>query len=124
MERFLTDKILNWCIRISPLPESQKTIVRYGIELFLDNILKTTLIVAAGFLIGQGPQTILVLIAFSGLRSKAGGFHMQTSLGCTGAMLTVWVGSLFRKLCCGQALGLQLSCCCCLRRLRLRSTGS
>ncbi|WP_148411849.1 accessory gene regulator ArgB-like protein [Murimonas intestini] len=94
MERFLTDKILNWCIRISPLPESQKTIVRYGIELFLDNILKTTLIVAAGFLIGQGPQTILVLIAFSGLRSKAGGFHMQTSLGCTGAMLTVWVLSL------------------------------
>ena len=30
------------------MPESQKTIVRYGIELFLDNILKTTLIVAAG----------------------------------------------------------------------------
>lgn len=94
MERFLTDKILGWCVKISPIPESQQAVVRYGIELFLENILKTILIVTAGFLIGQGPQTVLVLISFSGLRSKAGGFHMQTSLGCTSAMLTVWALSL------------------------------
>lgn len=94
MERFLTEKILNWCDKASPVPAKQRAIVGYGIELLLETVIKIVIIVLLGFLLHQGPETLLVLAVFCILRSFAGGSHMKTNAGCTAAMVFMWGVSL------------------------------
>lgn len=94
MERFLTEKILNWCDKASPVSAKQRAIVGYGIELLLETVIKIVIIVLLGFLLHQGPETLLVLAVFCVLRSFAGGSHMKTNAGCAAAMVFMWGISL------------------------------
>lgn len=86
--------INNWMNEISPKSKEENDVIQYGIELMLDNIVKFVFIQIIGIIIGQGMETLLILLAFCGLRLQAGGIHARTGTGCGLSMLLIWALSL------------------------------
>ena len=86
--------INNWMNEISPKSKEESDVIQYGIELLLDNIVKFVFIQIIGIIIGQGMETLLILLAFCGLRLQAGGIHARTGTGCGLSMLVIWALSL------------------------------
>lgn len=82
MEKWISNKIADWCIKRNKVTEIQETAIRYGIELYLDSLLKIVLLLIIGALCNKFIETVIVVSCFSLLRGEAGGIHMQTSLGC------------------------------------------
>lgn len=85
--------ITEWSFKKSEDKEEWE-VVEYGIEIFLETIIKFAALMCIGAVIGRLTETLLVLAAFSGIRISAGGIHARTSAGCTGIMLLVVVVSL------------------------------
>jgi len=79
--------INNWLNEISPKSKEESDVIQYGIELLLDNVVKFVFIQIIGIIIGQGMETLLILLAFCGLRLQAGGIHARTGTGCGLSML-------------------------------------
>lgn len=86
--------INNWMNKISPKSKEESDVIQYGIELLLDNIVKFVFIQIIGIIIGQGMETLLILLAFCGLRLQAGGIHARTGAGCGLSMLLIWALTL------------------------------
>lgn len=87
-------RIAEWSLR-SCGNEKEKTVIQYGIEVFLENVIKIIIIISAGVLLKRFGETVLVLATFSGIRISAGGIHARTSNGCTLMMLGVVFIALF-----------------------------
>lgn len=85
--------ITEWSISKSENNKDKK-VVEYGIELILETIIKFTVLLVTGAVIGKFQDTVWVLAAFSGIRASAGGWHAKTSFGCTGFMIMVVLGSI------------------------------
>ena len=84
-----------WCDQVNPQSENENMVIRYGAELLFENCLKLLILLAIGFVIGKGYETVVFLTVFCGLRMQAGGFHAKTGRGCFLCMLIVWsVGML------------------------------
>ncbi|WP_124067431.1 accessory gene regulator B family protein [Clostridium sp. E02] len=86
--------LCNWMSRINHKSQEENTIIQYGIELLLDNLLKYIMIQLIGILIGKGFETFVVLVAFCSLRLQAGGIHAKTGIGCGISMVMIWGTSL------------------------------
>lgn len=83
-----------WLNKISPRSQEENEVIRYGMELLLDSVIKLIVILLIGIILGKGFETLLVLSAFCGLRLQAGGIHAKTGLGCGFSMLLVWAISI------------------------------
>lgn len=82
MEKFIAHKITGWCFKQNSVTDIQRTAIEYGVELFLDSLLKIVLLVCIGVLLGKGRETVIVVGCFCLLRKEAGGIHMKTGIGC------------------------------------------
>lgn len=89
MEKFIADKISNWCLKRNKVSEIQEVAIRYGIELYLDSTIKIFLIIFIGILLGRGYETIIAIACFCMLRGQAGGIHMKSSFGCFSSMVII-----------------------------------
>lgn len=75
--------------------ENEQQVFTYGIELILNSLLKITVYLIIGFLLGTGKEVITTLFIFGILRKLSGGSHARTNLGCfliTGSILALSVG--------------------------------
>ena len=72
----------------------ENVIIEYGMALFLENVSKLLLILAIGFLIGEGKESFIILFTFCMFRLQAGGRHAKNNIGCTLSMLFIWGLSL------------------------------
>lgn len=96
----LLDKFVAWLSEKNPQTESENMVIRYGVELLLENILKILLLLGAGLLWGKGLETIIYLSVFCSIRTQAGGYHAKTGWGCCLCMLLVWmIGTAIRLGC-------------------------
>ena len=77
----MVDSIVKWCNAVNPQSEKEDTIIRYGAELLIDNLLRVFIILLLGILLGKGYETAVILLMFCGIRSQAGGIHAKMSLG-------------------------------------------
>lgn len=84
----------SWMNKISPKSQEDNTVIQYGMELLLDNVIKFLFIQLLGIAIGKGLETFVVLAAFCGLRLQAGGIHAKTGWGCGLSMLLIWAVSI------------------------------
>lgn len=87
----MLDKFVAWLSEKNPQTESENMVIRYGVELLLENILKILLLLGAGLLWGKGLETIIYLSVFCSIRTQAGGYHAKTGWGCCLCMLLVWM---------------------------------
>lgn len=74
--------ITQWCNRINPCSDEDLAVIRYGAELFFENLGKVLILVLIGGLFGKLYKTIMILGVFCSIRSQAGGFHARTGWGC------------------------------------------
>jgi accessory gene regulator B len=96
MNQKIANKITAWSLGEETDRESDEfQIVSYGILLAIETIYKAAVLLLLGWLIGYLPETAAFLLSFCGLRKLAGGFHMQTSMGCMGMVTLFWGISLF-----------------------------
>lgn len=102
----MVDSIVKWCNAVNPQSEKEDTIIRYGAELLIDNLLRVFIILLLGILLGKGYETAVILLVFYGIRSQAGGIHAKMSLGCGVSMTGVWLLSLLG----GKTTGIPLWC--------------
>lgn len=68
---------------INQRPPEENVIIEYGMTLFLENVSKLLLILAIGFLIGEGKESFIILFTFCMFRLQAGGRHAKNNIGCT-----------------------------------------
>lgn len=94
MEKIIANKIADWCIKRNKVTDVQEMAIRYGIELYLDSLLKIIALILLGLLFGKGIETIISISCFCLLRREAGGIHMQTSIGCFLSMCLITVTSV------------------------------
>ena len=94
MLRNAAARITEWSLR-SYGDETEKTVIQYGVEVFLETVIKIIIIISAGIFLNRFGETVLALAVFSGIRISAGGIHARTSSGCTLMMLGVVFAALF-----------------------------
>lgn len=94
MEKYIATVISDWCLKKNSVTPTQEIAIRYGIELFLNSLLKILLILLIGTIFGKGIETIIVISCFSILRGEAGGIHMKSSLGCFLSMSAIVIVSV------------------------------
>lgn len=70
-------------------------ILEYGMQLVVEQVFKTVIMLALAFAIGRVRDYLVFLVVFSFVRANAGGKHCMTNLGCTSTMLLLAAASLF-----------------------------
>jgi accessory gene regulator B len=84
----------DWLNKMNPKSPEENKVIQYGMELFLDNVIKLIVILLIGIILGKGFETLVVLSSFCGLRLQAGGIHAKTGWGCSVGVLLVWAISI------------------------------
>lgn len=92
IETRITKKI---CSFFHEETEDGREILEYGVQLLVEAIFKTAVMVVITFAIGRLKEYLFFLAVFSFLRGNAGGKHCMTNLGCTSSMTLIVVASLF-----------------------------
>ena len=70
--------------------ESERIVITYGLEIFLNNFIKLIIYLITGFMCNIFSETIIAIVILGGLRILSGGYHSQSDLGClllTGGMI-------------------------------------
>jgi hypothetical protein ELI_4364 len=78
----LSQKISAFVCGNSCSDEDEQSIIEFGIGILLSKILNLVTEIIVGCLFSMLAETIIFLIAFSSIRSYAGGFHMSSSGKC------------------------------------------
>lgn len=90
----MAERICQWLNQICPRTEEENVVIKYGMDLLLDNIGKVFLILVLGIIVGKGKETGCILLVFCFLRSQAGGVHAKSNFLCMMGMVLVWAVSL------------------------------
>lgn len=90
----LSSKICNRLNRINPKTPEEYAVIKYGMELFGDNVTKFCFLIMVGFIIGKVKETFIILFTFCMLRLQAGGRHAKNNISCTLDMILLWGLSL------------------------------
>lgn len=88
-------KIGSFLNKYSPQKQENNVIINYGIEILLEFFIKIVVLISVGTICNKTIETVIFLLAFSILRSQAGGIHAKTGLGCLFAMVGVWGIGIF-----------------------------
>ncbi len=75
--------------------KEEEEILEYGMQLLVEYIFKTAVMLLLALLIGRVRDYLIFLLVFSFLRGEAGGKHCMTNLGCTSSMILIAAASLF-----------------------------
>lgn len=75
--------------------EDGREILEYGMQLLVEAVFKTAVMMVLTFAIGRLLDYLIFLAVFSFLRGNAGGKHCMTNLGCTSTMALIAAASLF-----------------------------
>lgn len=75
--------------------EEEREILEYGMQLLVENVFKTAILLFITWLLGRVVDYLIFLLVFSFLRGEAGGKHCMTNLGCTSSMAVIVAASLF-----------------------------
>lgn len=92
LETRITKKI---CSFFNEETEDGKEILEYGMQLLVEAVFKTAVMMVLSFIIGRFRDYLIFLVVFSFLRGEAGGKHCMTNLGCTASMMVIAAASLF-----------------------------
>lgn len=90
----LVNEILTYAEQLYGLNESEKEIARYGIQGFLEiggNMLISVLILYQMHMI---PEGIIFFLIFIPMRMFAGGYHMESYIGCLSFSVMILIGVL------------------------------
>lgn len=87
----LAERSAGYLLRKEVIPKEKLDIYEFGLEILFATMLNSILVVCASLIINVFWETILMLIPFVIIRSKAGGFHAKTHWGCMSGFLTVYV---------------------------------
>lgn len=116
MEEFISRLICSYCYEGKDSDE--KEVVLYGIQLLIEGLFKTLLLIMFSSCVGKVTECVQFLFVFCSLRVVAGGAHCRTNLGCTCVFfgiffegmffekcgISVWVAELFVFVCMGVCL--------------------
>lgn len=80
--KLLSEQIVVVMDRYNNYEETEKAVIGYGVELFLNSMLKTAIYLLIGFAIGKGVEMILAIAIFGSVRKVSGGRHAKTDMGC------------------------------------------
>lgn len=72
--------------------ESERIVITYGLELFLNNNLKLIIYLIIGSVCNIFTETVIAVLVMAVLRILTGGYHSQSDLGClilTGSMIFI-----------------------------------
>lgn len=94
-----TDKCAKWIMKWSLLDnknvtEEEKEVLVYGYTLFLENFIKTFVLVLVALITHTLFQTFIIIGSFGLLRSFSGGVHCRSGFACTLCMIGVWAVGL------------------------------
>lgn len=84
-----------WCHSKIPHSKAETAVIQYGIELLLETITKIVLLIIIAAVCNKTIEVIIVLAIFGTLRSQAGGYHFNSNIGCTFAMVIVCTISIY-----------------------------
>ena len=76
------------------IEKDEADIYQYGLEIFMDGVLETLLLVVLGILWGRFWQSICFIVSFTVLRSFTGGYHAATKVRCAGATVGLYILNL------------------------------
>lgn len=80
--RLLSERIVTAMGKYKNYGETERIVIGYGMELFLNTVLKTVIYLLVGFAIGKGMEVILAVAIFGSVRKLSGGKHATTDVGC------------------------------------------
>lgn len=69
-------------VELGSVDEENRDIYEYGLHILLTTVSNLVITVVLGFVFGVPLETFLMFIAFTVLRSAAGGYHAKTVVGC------------------------------------------
>lgn len=95
MIHLMATKISYWNANLLKLSDTERQVVEYGIEVFVDGFIKLMVLILLGVGLGRASESLCVIFVFCGLRYWAGGIHCKTNIGCLGAMILVLVMSVY-----------------------------
>lgn len=75
--------------------EEEAEILEYGMQLIIENVFKTAVLLLITLLIGRVKDYLIFLLVFTFLRGEAGGKHCMTNFGCTTTFALLVAASLF-----------------------------
>ncbi|WP_313129297.1 accessory gene regulator ArgB-like protein [Anaerocolumna sp.] len=78
----ITEKYISKLIQYQIIEEENKEIYMYGLECYILKIIHTCIFLAIGLLTDTFPNTIIFLMAYSLLRTYAGGYHANSLRKC------------------------------------------
>lgn len=94
MVKSVAKKIAGWSCKDSEIITEEYEVILYGIEVFLETILKSVLLICIGLCLHQVKEVFIIVCSFCAVRIHAGGVHARSSLGCTVFMIMVEIGSV------------------------------
>lgn len=77
----ICDRLSGWLVA-NGLPESERPVYSYGIQMAIETVLNVISTLLIGIALGQVVASMIFLAGYSMLRTYAGGFHLETALGC------------------------------------------
>ncbi|MDO4292330.1 MAG: accessory gene regulator B family protein [Eubacteriales bacterium] len=92
----LAKRISLWCCKVLDEENGQKAeVLQYGLEVFLDGVIKIIIILGLGAVLGKFLEFAIYLLGLCSLRIWAGGYHFGTRLRCLLAMLGMGFASVY-----------------------------
>ncbi|MGO5051066.1 accessory gene regulator B family protein [Lachnospiraceae bacterium LCP25S3_G4] len=83
----IAEGIANFFAHKHLIPEDEKEIIRYGVEISISTIWGYVLLLTTGLLIGRFVDSCIFAILFMWLRLYAGGYHANSYHACSFAMV-------------------------------------
>ena len=80
MTHRLAGILSDYLSREQMIEKDEADIYQYGLEIFMDGVLETLLLVVLGILWGRFWQSICFIVSFTVLRSFTGGYHAATKV--------------------------------------------
>ncbi len=80
--KLLSEQMVTVMDKYNNYEETEKIVISYGMELFLNSVLKTSIYLLIGMVAGKGVEVILAMTIFGGVRKISGGRHVETDVGC------------------------------------------
>ena len=94
MTHRLAGILSDYLSREQMIEKDEADIYQYGLEIFMDGVLETLLLVVLGILWGRFWQSICFIVSFTVLRSFTGGYHAATKVRCAGATVGLYILNL------------------------------
>lgn len=98
--KFIESKSNYWAEKLSnkvqnkfPTKEDQIEVYNYSIQWIIGALFKGILFISISYIFGVLIPSLVVMLTFSGLRVKAGGYHFRTYSKCSFISLLMFVGS-------------------------------